>query len=54
VLEIKNLSLSYDKKQIISNINLLIKESQIISLIGESGSGKSTIAHYIMKLMNNV
>ena len=43
MLEIKNLNTGYDKKQILFDISLSVKEGEIISLIGPNGSGKSTL-----------
>lgn len=43
ILNAQNLKLSYDKKTIVSEIDLKIDEGQIVGLIGPSGSGKSTI-----------
>ncbi|NSB12315.1 ABC transporter ATP-binding protein [Clostridium beijerinckii] len=42
VLELKNLSLTYNKKTIISNINLKAAPGEIIGIIGHNGAGKST------------
>tara|TARA_B100000787_G_C16193773_1_gene299260 strand:- start:1680 stop:3458 length:1779 start_codon:yes stop_codon:yes gene_type:complete len=50
-LELKNISFSYkmnDKKiNILEDLNLIMKSGEITGLIGESGSGKSTIANII-------
>ena len=40
-----------ESKQIVQDINLVIKESQTVALVGQSGSGKSMIAHAILNLL---
>lgn len=42
ILEIKNLNISYKDREILKDINLSIKENEIICIMGNSGSGKST------------
>ena len=44
LLDIQNLDVSYDKKNILRNINLTLKTNQILAVIGESGAGKSSLA----------
>lgn len=43
ILEIKNLSIFYEEKSILEDVNLNIKENEIICIMGSSGSGKSTL-----------
>ena len=43
ILEIKNLSISFDNTTIIDDISVNVKKGEIISIIGPSGSGKSTL-----------
>ena len=50
LLEIKNLSKSYDKKKVLKNINLTIPRDRIIGLLGKNGTGKSTL----IKLINDL
>lgn len=50
LLEVKNLSVKIDRKNILHHINLKIYESEIYILIGPNGSGKSTLANAIMGL----
>jgi len=47
-LEIKNLYVSVDGKQIIKDLNLTINPGEIHALMGPNGSGKSTLAQAIM------
>jgi NitT/TauT family transport system ATP-binding protein len=53
VLEILNLSKSYNGKNIISQINLSINSGEFVSIIGPSGCGKTTLLHIIAGLISN-
>jgi len=57
LLDINNLSTSFyiNKKEIkaINGISFHINKNEIYALVGESGAGKSTVAHSIMKLLPN-
>lgn len=46
-LKIQNISKTYGKKTVVSNFSLQLKKGEIVALIGESGSGKSTILKMI-------
>lgn len=50
LLQIENLSKSFDKKQILKNINLTIPKGKIIGLLGKNGTGKTTL----IKLINDL
>ena len=50
MIEIKNLTKSYDKKCILKNINLKINDNEQVSIIGKSGCGKSTLLRCIARL----
>ena len=52
ILEIKNLSLKISDEKILKNINFELKEKEIISIIGKSGSGKTMLSKMIMGLKN--
>lgn len=42
ILQIKNLNISYKEKIILKDVNIDIKEREILCIMGASGSGKST------------
>ena len=50
LLEIKNLSKSFDGKKILDNINLEISNGKIVGLLGKNGAGKTTL----IKLINDL
>lgn len=52
IVEIKNLSKSYGKKEIIKNMNLNVPKGKIVGLLGTNGSGKSTMIKLINGLLN--
>lgn len=50
ILEIKNLSASYDNHDAIKDVNIQIENGEYVCLIGENGSGKSTLIKTIIGL----
>lgn len=51
ILELKNLSKRYGKKQAVNNISLTLEKGKIIGLLGPNGSGKSTIIKMVNGLL---
>ncbi len=51
IIELKNLSVNYKKFIALNNINFVLKQNDIIGIIGRSGSGKSTLSN-IISLIN--
>lgn len=54
-LEFKNISFSYDTKEVLKNISFYIKEGSFFVLLGLNGAGKSTIfslSTRLLKLQN--
>lgn len=47
ILEIKNLKKSYGQNEVLKDISLTVKKGEVISIIGSSGSGKSTFLRSI-------
>jgi len=50
ILQVKNLSLIKDKKEIIKNFNLSAERYSISAVIGINGAGKSSLAYVLMGL----
>jgi iron(III) transport system ATP-binding protein len=43
ILSLKNISKRFEKTEVLKNINIDLKEGEILTILGSSGSGKSTI-----------
>ena len=51
LLEVKNLSVRYDKAQILSGVTLAVQERELVGLVGPNGAGKSTLLRAISGLV---
>src|SRR5699024_7784339 len=51
-IDLQNISKSFDKKRVLDNINLVVPEGKLISLLGPSGCGKTTTLKIIAGLLN--
>ena len=47
-LEIKDLHVSIESKEILQGVNLTIKQGEIHAIMGPNGTGKSTLAYTLM------
>ena len=51
-VELKNISVFYNKRQILDQLNLKINKQEILGMLGPNGVGKSTIFNLITGLKN--
>ncbi|MDO9576841.1 MAG: ABC transporter ATP-binding protein [Candidatus Cloacimonadales bacterium] len=51
VIEIKDLTISFDDKTVLENINLNIRKGEITTIVGQSGCGKSVLMKTIEALI---
>lgn len=51
IVELQNLSFSYEKRPILDNINIQLNAGEIVGLLGPNGAGKSTIFNLIIGLV---
>ena len=53
VLQIKNISISYQNRPTVKNLSLQVAPGEILGIVGESGSGKSTLLKSILGLLGD-
>ncbi len=51
LIEVKNLSLGYDKKEVLKNLNFNIEENDFLCVVGPNGAGKSTLIKGLLGLI---
>ena len=51
LVELKSISLSYGKRQILENVSFNITKGEILGILGPNGVGKSTIFNLITGLL---
>ena len=51
LLEVKNISISFEDRKILDNISFKINPGEILGLLGPNGAGKSTIFNLITGLL---
>ena len=52
LLELNKISMFYNKRQILNNLNLKINRQEVLGMLGPNGVGKSTIFHIVTGLKN--
>ena len=53
MIEVKNISKSFDRKEILKDISFIINKGECVSIIGQSGIGKSVLLKSIIGLITN-
>jgi len=51
LLEIKDLSKSYDGKEVVKGISILVKRGEIVGLLGPNGAGKTTTFYMVVGIV---
>ena len=54
MIEIKNISLSYDKRTVLEDISLNLQDKSFVGIIGKNGTGKSTLLKAITGLLKPI
>ena len=49
VIELKNISFKYENEFVLKDFSLKVKKGETVALVGQSGSGKSTIANLLTR-----
>ncbi len=51
LLEIKNITKSYDSREVVRGVNLLVKRGEIVGLLGPNGAGKTTTFYMVVGIV---
>jgi branched-chain amino acid transport system ATP-binding protein len=51
LLEVKNLSVRYDRAQILNGVSLAVEAGELVGLVGPNGAGKSTLLRAVSGLV---
>lgn len=52
MLEVKNVTVSYDTAMVLDDANLKVEKGELVALVGPNGAGKSTLLRSIAGLIN--
>lgn len=52
VLSVKNLTVSFHKKNVFKDINFKVQQGEVVAILGSNGAGKSTLLKSLVKLMD--
>src|SRR5690625_3091261 len=48
-ISLENISFAYEKEKVLKNFSMQVEKGQTVALVGQSGSGKSTIANLVTR-----
>ena len=54
LLEIRNLNMSFGKDQVLSSLDMTIKEREIMGLLGANGAGKTSLIKVMLGVIGPV
>lgn len=54
MLKTNNLSVGYNNKVVVSDINIEVKSGEILCLLGSNGAGKTTLLRSLSKLISPI
>jgi len=52
IIEVKNLCKSYSRREVLKNLNLSIDRGDHLYIVGENGTGKSTLIKLLLGLLS--
>jgi len=52
VIQVKNLSAHYGERQVLKDVNLTVRQGEILMIIGGSGCGKTTLLKHMIGLLD--
>lgn len=53
LLEVTNLSISYDSGKVFNNLSFCLKEGEILGVYGKNGSGKTSLCKAVARVLND-
>ena len=54
LVEVKDLSVTYDGEKVLDNVSLNVEEGEMIGIIGRSGSGKTVLLNVLRGLDDDI
>ena len=51
LLEIKDLSKSYNAREVVRGVDILVKRGEIVGLLGPNGAGKTTTFYMVVGIV---
>ena len=52
ILEVRDLSVSFDKQEVLKNVSFSVNEGDVLAIIGPNGAGKSVLFRALMNLVS--